>query len=80
MHMTKNMPISKARVNLGSVVSGVRDKGDVVVLEKDGIPVASIVGVDVVEDLRDALDLAAARLKTHKDALIDWAKVRAKYV
>jgi prevent-host-death family protein len=78
--MTKNIPISKARVNLGAVVKGVREDGDVIVLEKDGIPVASIVGVDVVEDLRDALDLAAARLRTHKDALIDWADVRKKYV
>ncbi len=80
MHMTKNIPISKARVNLGSVVKGVREKGDVVVLEKDGIPVASIVGVDVVEDMRDALDIAAARVRTQKDALVDWADIRAKYV
>ncbi len=78
--MTKKMPISKARVNLGAVVSGVRDKGDVVVLEKDGIPVASLVGVDMVEDLRDAIDLAAARLSAHKEALVDWADVRARYV
>ncbi len=79
MHMNKNIPISKARVNLGAVVKGVREKGDVVVLEKDGIPVASIVDVDLVEDLRDALDLAAARVRTQKDALIDWADIRAKY-
>ncbi len=80
MHMTKNIPISKARVNLGAVVKGVRENGDVVVLEKDGIPVASIVGVDLVEDLRDALDLAAARMRTAKDILIDWEKIRVKYV
>lgn len=78
--MTKNIPISKARVNLGSVVKGVREKGDVIVLEKDGIPVASIVGVDVIEDLRDALDLAAARIATHKEPLTDWASIRAEYV
>ncbi len=78
--MTKNIPISKARVNLGAVVKGVREKGDVVVLEKDGIPVASIVGVDVVEDLRDALDLAAARVRTKGETLMDWETIRAKYV
>ena len=78
--MTKNMPISTARVNLGAVVKGVREKGDVVVLEKDGIPVASIVGVDVVEDLRDALDLAAARMRTAKETLIDWESIRSQYV
>jgi PHD/YefM family antitoxin component YafN of YafNO toxin-antitoxin module len=77
--MTKNMPISKARVNLGAVVKGVREKGDVVVLEKDGIPVASIVDVDLVEDLRDALDLAAARIETHKERLVPWADIRKKY-
>ncbi len=80
MHsMTKNIPISKARVNLGAVVRGVREKGDIIVLEKDGIPVASIVDVDLVEDLRDALDLAAARLRTAKDVLVDWDTIRAKY-
>ena len=78
--MTKNIPISKARVNLGAVVKGVREKGDVVVLEKDGIPVASIVGVDVVEDMRDALDLAAARILNAGASLIDWNDIRAKYV
>ncbi len=80
MHMTKNMAISKARVNLGSVVDGVREKGDVVILEKDGIPVASIVGVDVVEDLRDALDLAAARIKNAGKPLVDWDTIRTQYV
>jgi len=78
--MTKKIPISKARVNLGAVVKGVREDGDIVVLEKDGIPVASIVGVDVVEDLRDALDLAAARAKTADEPLIDWDAIRSKYV
>jgi antitoxin (DNA-binding transcriptional repressor) of toxin-antitoxin stability system len=78
--MTKTMPISKARVNLGAVVKGVRENGDVVILEKDGIPVASIVDVDLVEDMRDALDLAAARVKTAGDALIDWDSIRSKYV
>lgn len=80
MYMTKNIPISKVRVNLGAVVSGVRDRGDVVVLEKDGIPVASLVGVDVVEDLRDAIELASARLETHKEPLVDWIDIRKRYV
>lgn len=80
MYMTKKLPISKARVNLGAVVQGVREKGDVVVLEKDGIPVASIVDVDYMEDMRDALDLAAARLRNAGKTLIDWDAIRAKYV
>lgn len=78
--MTKNIPISKARVNLGAVVKGVREKGDVVILEKDGIPVASIVDVDLVEDMRDALDLAAARARNAGTPMIDWDSIRSKYV
>ena len=78
--MTKNMPISKARVNLGAVVKGVRENGDVVILEKDGIPVASIVDVDVLEDMRDALDLAAARARNAGQPMVDWDSIRAKYV
>jgi len=78
--MTKNIPISKARVNLGAVVKGVREKGDVVVLEKDGIPVASIVNVDLVEDLRDAIDLAAARMRNAGTPMIDWDSIRSRYV
>lgn len=74
------MPISKARVNLGAVVKGVHEHGDSVVLEKGGVPVASIVGVDVVEDMRDALDIAAARLATHNEDLVDWAAIRTRYV
>lgn len=77
--MSKSLPISKVRVNLGAVVRGVREKGDSVIIEKDGIPVASIVGVDVVEDFQDALDIAAARLQARKESLIDWEKVRERY-
>lgn len=80
MSMTKNIPISKARVNLGAVVQGVRERGDIVILEKDGIPVASIVDVDLVEDMRDALDMAAARAQTSRDTLVDWAAIRETYV
>ena len=80
MYMTKKLAISKARVNLGAVVKGVREKGDVVVLEKDGIPVASIVDVDYMEDMRDALDLAAARIANAGKPLVDWDTIRAKYV
>jgi len=52
--MTKTMPISKARVNLGSVVDRIREKGGQVVLEKNGIPVAAIISI---YDLEDYLEL-----------------------
>lgn len=50
------MPMTKARINLGALVRGVHVRGDVVVLEKDGIPVAGLVDIDVIEDLIEIHD------------------------
>jgi antitoxin (DNA-binding transcriptional repressor) of toxin-antitoxin stability system len=50
------MPMTKARINLGALVRGVHVEGDVVVLEKDGIPVAGLVDIDALEDYLDAHD------------------------
>ncbi len=50
------MPMTKARRTLGALVRGVHVDGDVVVLEKDGIPVAGLVDIDVLEDYLDASD------------------------
>ena len=50
------MPMTKARRALGALVRGVHVDGDVVVLEKDGIPVAGLVDIDVLEDYLDASD------------------------
>lgn len=58
--MTSTMPISKARVNLGSVIQRVL-KGERITLEKGGIPVATIINKDDLEELEDALDLMVAR-------------------
>ena len=52
------MPMTKARVNLGSVVRSVHVDGDVVVLEKDGIPVAGLVDIDALDDYLEARDPA----------------------
>jgi antitoxin (DNA-binding transcriptional repressor) of toxin-antitoxin stability system len=50
------MPMTKARINLGALVRGVHVRGDVVVLEKDGIPVAGLVDIDALEDLIEIND------------------------
>ena len=50
------MPMTKARINLGALVRGVHVRGDIVVLEKDGIPVAGLVDIDALEDLIEIHD------------------------
>ncbi|MFQ6130895.1 MAG: hypothetical protein ACE5R4_02555 [Armatimonadota bacterium] len=65
------MPMTKARTNLGSLVRGVNVDGDVVILEKDGIPVAGLVDIDVLEDYLDTADPALRRrirasMKAHR--------------
>jgi antitoxin (DNA-binding transcriptional repressor) of toxin-antitoxin stability system len=65
------MPMTKARINLGSVVRGVHVDGDVVVLEKDGIPVAGLVDIDALEDYLETRDPALRRrmresMKAHR--------------
>ena len=65
------MPMTKARINLGSLVRSVYVEGNVVVLEKDGIPVAGLLGIDAVEDYLEAQDPALrkrlrASMKAHR--------------
>jgi len=55
------MPMTKARTQLGSLVRSVHVDGDVVVLEKDGIPVAGLVDIDAVEDYLETRDPALRR-------------------
>ncbi len=58
---TITMPITKARINLGAVVERVRTTGTRVVLEKGGIPVATIVDNEWLEDVQDYLLLEKLR-------------------
>ena len=48
--------MTKARVRLGELVRTVHVDGDAVVLEKDGIPVAGLIGIDAFEDYLEAHD------------------------
>ena len=47
-------PITKARINLGSIIKKVRLNKEYYVLEKDGYPVAGIMDIDEFEDYLDA--------------------------
>ena len=67
----RRMPITKARVHLGALVRGVHLHGDVVVLEKHGIPIAGLVDIDVLEDYLEADDAVLQRklrqsMKAHR--------------
>ena len=55
------VPMTKARTHLGSLVRGVNVDGDVVVLEKDGIPVAGLVDMDALDDYLESRDPALHR-------------------
>lgn len=52
--MVTTMPITKARINLGSIIKKVRLNKEYYVLEKDGYPVAGIMDIDEFEDYLDA--------------------------
>jgi PHD/YefM family antitoxin component YafN of YafNO toxin-antitoxin module len=55
------MAMTQARVNLGSLVRAVRVEKDIVVLEKDGIPVAGLIDIDALDDYLELTDPALRR-------------------
>ena len=59
--MVHYLPITKARINLGQVVRRVVRNKEYFNLEKDGIPVAGILGAD---ELEDYLELQNPKVKT----------------
>jgi antitoxin (DNA-binding transcriptional repressor) of toxin-antitoxin stability system len=54
--MVHRLPITKARINLGQVVRRVVRNKEYFILEKDGIPVAGIMGADELEDYLELRD------------------------
>jgi antitoxin (DNA-binding transcriptional repressor) of toxin-antitoxin stability system len=51
-----HIPITKARINLGQVVRRAHLNKECFIVEKDGIPVAGIIGVDELEDYLELQD------------------------
>lgn len=56
------MAITKARIHLGAVIERVMS-GERIVLEKSGIPVATIMNQQDLQDLEDSLDLMRLQKK-----------------
>ena len=54
--MVHRLPITKARINLGAVVKRAYLEGEYFILEKDGIPIAGIMGADEMEDYLELQD------------------------
>ena len=54
--MVNRLPLTKARVNLGSLIRRVHNNKEHFILEKDGIPVAALLDVDEYEDYLDMQD------------------------
>src|SRR6266576_888454 len=54
--MVTTIPISKARVNLGALVTRVHINKEYIILEKDGVPIAGIMDVDEFEDYLELQD------------------------
>lgn len=60
--MVHRLPLTRARVNLGQVVKRVHVNKEYFILEKDGIPVAGIMGA---EELEDYLELHDPKVREH---------------
>ncbi|MBI4118798.1 MAG: type II toxin-antitoxin system Phd/YefM family antitoxin [Parcubacteria group bacterium] len=52
--MVNIVPITQARINLGSIVKRVRLDKEYFVLEKDGYPVAGLIDIDEFEDFLES--------------------------
>lgn len=52
--MVNVIPITKARINLGSIVKRARLGKEYFVLEKDGYPVAGLMDIDDFEDFLES--------------------------
>ena len=60
--MVHRLPLTKARINLGSLVRRIHLKKEYVILEKDGIPVAGLLDIDEFEDY---LELQDSQVRAH---------------
>lgn len=60
--MVKRLPLTQARVNLGTLVKRVHLDKEYVILEKDGIPLAGLMDIDEFEDY---LELQDPKVREH---------------
>jgi hypothetical protein len=50
------MPLTKARIGLGGIIRSIANEKKMYILEKDGIPVAGLIGIDELEDYLELID------------------------
>lgn len=69
--MVHNIPITKARINLGALAKRAHLKGEYFILEKDGIPIAGLMSSDEMEDYLESQDPKVNKMITegNKDIL-----------
>jgi antitoxin (DNA-binding transcriptional repressor) of toxin-antitoxin stability system len=60
--MVQRLPLTQARINLGALVKRVHLNKECIILEKDGIPVAGLIGID---ELEDYLELQDPKVREH---------------
>jgi len=60
--MVQRLPITQARIHLGSIVKRAHFNKEYFVLEKDGIPIAGLMGIDEFEDF---LELKDPKVREH---------------
>ena len=78
MTETTTMAITKARINLGAVVRRAMNGGRTN-LEKGGIPVATIIGTQDLEDMEDTIELVRLRKVHAGERGVPLEKVLKKY-
>ncbi|MBM3260798.1 type II toxin-antitoxin system prevent-host-death family antitoxin [Candidatus Kaiserbacteria bacterium] len=76
--MNNTLPMTEARIHFGEVVKRVMT-GERIVLEKGGIPVATIINREELEDLEDALELLRLREKHAGERGVPLDKIASKY-
>lgn len=54
--MINHIPITQARINLGALFKRAHLQGEYFIVEKDGIPIAGIMGADELEDYLELQD------------------------
>ena len=73
--MVHHLPITKARVNLGQLVKRVHVNKEYFILEKDGIPIAGLMGADELEDYLELQDPKIRRAIQESNADIKAGRV-----
>ena len=73
--MVHHLPITKARVNLGQLVKRVHVNKEYFILEKDGIPIAGLMGAGELEDYLELRDPKIRRAIQESNADIKAGRV-----